>query len=137
MPDGCTQLLRSDLSPLFSASWSQTYTVAADADASSDGLETEQPEIGEAEALTYVAGWVVRKVSEDPIMKSCAACEKLIHPSNLMRNLLVNCAGKIKKTLPRVWGKRNITKTLKCFLRSGNTFDELDRFHHMQRTSKG
>ncbi len=39
----------------------------------------EQPDIGEAEALTYVAGWVVRKLSEDPAINTC---EKLLVMSN-------------------------------------------------------
>lgn len=42
--------------------------------------------------------------------KKYTSSSNLIRPSDLMKKVLGNCEGKIKKVLPKVWGEKDITK---------------------------
>ena len=108
-----------------------------------------------------MAGWVVRKVAEEPEISGCKTCEKLLleredheHsysqvqeedtfisrkkycstsrllvPSKVLKEGIQRCEAHIRREMPTLLRKRNITKHLKTSLRAAGVFAELHKTH--------
>ncbi|XP_062405523.1 uncharacterized protein LOC134095835 isoform X3 [Sardina pilchardus] len=121
-----------------------------------DGLDADDAtdmQKGEQEVLTYVAGWVMKKVAEDPKLGGCWECEHalvkekhmehgysavskegsesagLFDPSALLRNCIVKCESITEKALSEVWAAKGLTRRLKEALQNGGAFSELHAQH--------
>lgn len=116
---------------------------------------------GEREALDYVAGWVCRKLGEDPELGQCRECDsvltghnnsehsystamregsflrnkqfhstaELYNPSEAFKLAVRRSEMAIKKVLPRVWGKRGLTKALQEAITNEGAFEAITHAH--------